>query len=338
MQKEDKRQYRREHFGSMSILCFFLCLFCGLLLLPAQPAFAEETDPGESVTAPPPVPALSSLKSKAVRKATVTWKTVKGADGYDIWYRTGEDARIAAVKPGTKKAKTLKGLKGGKKYTCRVRSFRLDPESGDKVCSDWSSTKTVKIKHNRWSDLQEKYAPKEKVDHLIFVKYKGDSKATLILYEKKGTWWKKVLSCKAYTGEKGLDKEVEGDRKTPTGTFTVTKAFGVKKDPGSKIKYTKLNKNHYWCGDRHYYNRMINIKKHPHDCKGEHLIHYKKQYAYALAFDYNKKNKYGKGSAIFLHCFGYHPYTLGCVSVSRKNMKKILRSCGENTKVCIYRK
>ena len=70
---------------------------------------------------------------------------------------------------------------------------------------------------------------------------------------------------------------------------------------------------------------------------GEHLIDYDPQYNYALALDYNKKCIYLKGSAIFLHCFGNHTYTEGCIAVSEKDMKKILRNTTTHTKICIYR-
>ena len=68
----------------------------------------------------------------------------------------------------------------------------------------------------------------------------------------------------------------------------------------------------------------------------EHLIRYIPQYNYALIFDYNKENVYGKGSAIFLHCYGSYPYTLGCISVAEENMIKILKTVDKNARICIY--
>ena len=52
----------------------------------------------------------------------------------------------------------------------------------------------------------------------------------------------------------------------------------------------------------------------------------------------NYTGEKGKGYAIFLHCFGYYKYTLGCVAVSKTNMIKILQTCGDGTMICIYRK
>ena len=150
--------------------------------------------------------------------------------------------------------------------------------------------------------------------------------------------WKEKLRCKAYLGKNGLDKMREGDVRTPTGDYGFIMAFGAKDDPGSLIPYTKLTDSMYLCGDRDYYNQFIDSSKIDHRCSNnsEHLIQYIPQYNYALFIDYNKDGVYGKGSAIFLHCFGSYPYTLGCVSVAEENMKKILRTADTNSRICIY--
>ena len=75
----------------------------------------------------------------------------------------------------------------------------------------------------------------------------------------------------------------------------------------SKMPYTKINTNHYWCSDDEYYNQFVDVSKTEHECNGEHLIDYTKQYAYAMNIGYNTKCIEGKGSAIFLHCLpSYH--------------------------------
>lgn len=324
----------------------------------SSPAYAAED--GTKATAKPAKPTLKSVKSTKAKKMTVTWKTVEGAEGYDIWYKTGDTAKTFTVevkKSGSdddsdvKKTRsaTLKNLWGGEEYKVKVRSFKMSGTSSNKtkVKSGWSKAKTVTVAHNRWSDLQDKYIVKSKVKQLIFVKCTGGSNATLLLYKKKDAdddddsdekIWERVLTCDAYIGQNGLGKKKEGDRKTPEGCFTITHAFGVKKDPGSKMDYLKLKDYHYWCGDEAHYNQLIDIRDYPHSCRGEHLINYTKQYAYSMALNYNKKCVYGKGSAIFLHCFGYNPYTLGCIAVSEDNMKTILKTCADNTKICIYKK
>ena len=151
------------------------------------------------------------------------------------------------------------------------------------------SDKKAAVKKNRWTRLIQKYEKSEKVNQLIFVKYKGNSKADIILYKKVNGKFKKVFACAGYVGKNGINKKREGDKKTPTGTYGFTKAFGIKSNPGSKIKYIKLNSYLYWSADRKYYNQMIDIRKVKASRAGEHLIRYRPHYNYALAIDYNKK-------------------------------------------------
>ena len=158
------------------------------------------------------------------------------------------------------------------------------------------------------------------------------------MYKKVNGKFKKVFACASYVGKNGINKKREGDKKTPTGTYGFTKAFGIKSNPGSKIKYIKLNSYLYWSADRKYYNQMIDIRKVKASRAGEHLIRYRPHYNYALAIDYNKKCIYKKGAAIFLHCTGSNPYTGGCVAVKEKYMKKIMKTVDKNAKICIYPK
>ena len=55
-----------------------------------------------------------------------------------------------------------------------------------------------------------------------------------------------------------------------------------------------------------------------------------------MFIDDNKEHTYGKGSAIFLHCFGDYPFTLGCISIAEENMVKVLRTVDANARICIY--
>jgi len=186
-----------------------------------------------------------------------------------------------------------------------------------------------------------KYQNDNKVKQIILVEQAKTEISvgtlTLLIKDAKNTWTKQ-LQCKAYLGRKGLDKQQEGDTRTPSGDYGFLMAFGAKDDPGSAIHYTKLTDTMYLCSDKEYYNQFIDISKLQHTCSknSEHLIRYIPQYNYALFLDYNKENTYGKGSAIFLHCFGSNPYTLGCISVSEENMIKILKTISPTARICIY--
>lgn len=199
-----------------------------------------------------------------------------------------------------------------------------------------SASCKVTVAKDQWAYLLERYKTNTKVKQLVFVKYKGNSRAKVELYQKQNGTWKKVLSCLGNVGKNGIGKKREGDKKTPTGTFDLSVAFGIQKNLGAKLPYTKVKSYHYWCSDRAYYNQLIDIRTHPHPCRGEHLIKYKGYYDYSIFIGYNKAGTYQKGSAIFLHCQKRSEPTSGCVSVSKTNMKKILRRVSKGAKICIY--
>lgn len=221
----------------------------------------------------------------------------------------------------------------------------------------------------RWKEIKKDYL-NSSTDRLIFVKYKKGSKAIVEMWEKveKGKYtddnegavasdqigkssentnnsgektWRRIISCNAYVGKNGINKVRQGDRKTPVGIYNITMAFGRKKSPGAAgISYTKLNKYHYWSTEKDTYNTFVDVRKLKRkQMNGEHLITYNPWYNYSLALDYNKKCTYLKGSGIFLHCVGGgRTYTAGCIAVSEKNMKKIVKNTTKNTKICIYKK
>lgn len=188
-----------------------------------------------------------------------------------------------------------------------------------------------------------KYRTKVSSDvlQLITVKYKGNSRGILTYYErKKGCAWKKKFRTAAWLGRKGIGKKKEGDRKTPTGVYTLDQAFGIKKNPGTDLPYTKVNRYCYWCSDSNskYYNALVQSNKVSHKCEGEHLIDYKGSYDYAVSIGYNKKGKANKGSAIFLHCSSGRA-TAGCVAIPKKTLKKIIKRLrvSAKPKIIIYK-
>lgn len=150
-----------------------------------------------------------------------------------------------------------------------------------------------------------------------------------------------ILECNAYIGEKGLTyNKVEGDKKTPAGTFKFGVAFGTDENINinKSIQYIKLNDNFYWVDDINSknYNKLVDISKQEKDFESaEHLIDYKVQYKYSIEIKTNPKNIKGKGSAIFLHCTNLKP-TAGCVAIKEEDLKKILSVIDSNTTIKIY--
>ncbi len=77
----------------------------------------------------------------------VSWKKVSGADGYVIQYASNsklKGAKKVTVKKGTATVQTIKRLKSRKKYTFRVRAYKMI--DGKKVYAKYSGKKSVRVK------------------------------------------------------------------------------------------------------------------------------------------------------------------------------------------------
>jgi L,D-peptidoglycan transpeptidase YkuD (ErfK/YbiS/YcfS/YnhG family) len=163
--------------------------------------------------------------------------------------------------------------------------------------------------------------------------------------------WRQVFGAMSarvgYGGWAWASKRVQDTGTTPAGTFTITQAFGVRADPGTRLPYRKVDKNDYWVGDRkdattyNLFQPSASAKRTWRKSQAERLAAYPKQYAYAAVVNFNKPSgvrwdakrkqyvasqpaKVGRGSAIFLHASGKGA-TAGCVSVSRANMVRLLK-------------
>ena len=216
-----------------------------------------------------------------------------------------------------------------------------------------TTTVTVKYRHQKLKiqvtvkpeRIVESRAAKLKVSkgkdvkQIVLVEYKGGSSATLSVHEKRNGYWQELYSCDAYVGKNGIDKQKEGDKRTPTGPYNLCQPFGSKADPGAYMSYTWLTKYHYWCGSSRseYYNQMVDSRVTGRKCTSsdENLTHYGAVYNYCMFIDYNSAGVAGKGSCIFLHCRGKHPYTGGCVAVDEADMVKILRWAKPGVKIVI---
>ena len=131
----------------------------------------------------------------------------------------------------------------------------------------------------------------------------------------------------------------EGDGTTPTGTYRFTMAFGIAADPGCALGYTRVDNDDYWCGDSSspYYNRFVSADKVGDFDRSasEHLIKITKQYQYCLNIGFNEEQAPGRGSAIFLHCYGPNAYTHGCVAIPKADMVYILKHINETCRITL---
>ena len=158
------------------------------------------------------------------------------------------------------------------------------------------------------------------VDQLIVVAASGMNSSDCIvsMHERNSDGdWVQIFSVTGYVGVDGMvydEDRYEGCGRTPIGTYTFTKAFGIAPDPGCAIPYIELTDDLYWSGDyNEHYNQMVSINDYPDldTSNSEHLVDYDPAYQYCLNIGFNRECAAGRGSAIFLHCFGNNPYTMG---------------------------
>ena len=145
---------------------------------------------------------------------------------------------------------------------------------------------------------------------------------------------------KCSIGKNGFAKnKLEGDKKTPIGTFTLGNLL-YRSDrnpkPLAKIKCIPIKKNMGWCDDiksKKYYNKLIKVKK---NLRHEKLYRRDSKYDFLIPINYNTQNtKIGKGSAIFIHLTRKYNPTAGCIALQKKDFLILLKLINRNTKIRI---
>ena len=141
-------------------------------------------------------------------------------------------------------------------------------------------------------------------------------------------------------GKDGLtENKVEGDKKTPIGTFSLGNLY-YRKDkhhkPLTKLKCIPIKKDMGWCDDvknKKYYNKLIKVNK---NISHEKLFRKDYKYDFIIPINYNtRKPKVGKGSAIFIHLTNNYKLTSGCVALEKKDFLILLKLIDKNTKIKI---
>lgn len=159
------------------------------------------------------------------------------------------------------------------------------------------------------------------------------------LFGKYGDNLKCLLHTFAIYGKNGFsENKIEGDGKTPVGTFDFLYAFGINKKPETKLEYIRTDKNYCFVDDINskYYNKLTDIRCDLKDWEScERITDYKREYQYAVNTSYNKECVKGKGSAIFLHCKGKKDYTGGCIAINKNDMLLCLKYLDKTSKIII---
>ena len=145
---------------------------------------------------------------------------------------------------------------------------------------------------------------------------------------------------KCCIGKKGSTRtKIEGDKKTPKGTFEIENLY-FRKDrkvkPLTSLKCIEIKKNMGWCNDIRFpnkYNKLIKIKE---TVKHEQLKRKDYKYNYLLVIKYNSNNIIkNKGSAIFLHLTKNFKKTSGCIAVRENDFLVISKLLNRNSKISI---
>ena len=176
-------------------------------------------------------------------------------------------------------------------------------------------------------------APPQHPDQVITVTVTSSSSTTgaLEAWDRRGEEFTRVRGpITVYVGQDGVGLASERRSRTPRGVFALTEAFGLARDPGTALPYSRVGLSHWWVSDVRspHYNTM-RICSPGASCgfrqsRSEQLGAID-AYRYAIVIDYNRDPVVaGRGSAFFLHVTEGRP-TQGCISMSASDMKWLLR-------------
>ncbi|MEU0811018.1 L,D-transpeptidase family protein [Streptomyces sp. NPDC005970] len=158
---------------------------------------------------------------------------------------------------------------------------------------------------------------------------RDSSDSTVVVYQRRnpdgdpdmaaGADWRAVVTWDAHNARNGwTDRHVTGDLRSPVGVFGLTDAGGRLPDPGTELPYDRSTGG-FTIGGTGF--------------EGEPLAG---SFDYVVAINYNRKPGTSprdwtrplgqkRGGGIWFHVDHGGP-TQGCVSVSKKHMKKLLRT------------
>jgi L,D-peptidoglycan transpeptidase YkuD (ErfK/YbiS/YcfS/YnhG family) len=151
-----------------------------------------------------------------------------------------------------------------------------------------------------------------------------------------GGWVRRGPRILAHIGADGMTWHAsEWKSATPMGSYTLTRAFGHKRNPGTALPYLHTRPSDWWISQAGpLYNTHQRCRSNCPFTQGppnEHLYYETPYYNYAVVIDYNTRNapggvRQGAGSAFFLHV---HPSgsgaTAGCVSIPQSTLVTLMQ-------------
>lgn len=188
---------------------------------------------------------------------------------------------------------------------------------------------------------------------IVTTQHPSDTHGTLRALQRKpdGSWVTAVPSVHAWVGRGGVipaDERRQGSGTTPSGTFRLLWAFGVKPDPQTQMRYLRVNDSDVWPYDPRDPQTYNVFQPHVTPANrtwrqgwAEPLAQYTRSYRHAVVLDYNLPNgpiiqgadgirrtatpaRRHAGGGIFLHSTDGTP-TSGCVAVRDRIMVELLQ-------------
>ena len=163
----------------------------------------------------------------------------------------------------------------------------------------------------------------------------------IILVKNKHTLQVDEFTFRCCIGKKGsTNNKIEGDKKTPKGTFKIENVYFRKdrlKKPTTLLKCVEIKKNMGWCDDIRFpikYNKLIKIDK---KISHEKLMRKDHKYDFLIPIKYNfKKPTIGLGSCIFIHLTKDYKPTAGCIALKEKDFLTMLKILKKSSYIKIY--
>ncbi len=171
----------------------------------------------------------------------------------------------------------------------------------------------------------------QEVRQVIVVEATGKVTARVSGWERNDSGWTQMINpVKAVIGCKGLapsGEKREGDGRTPSGVFTLRRAFGYEERVATGLRYQRVTERDFWIDDPDslQYNQWVagDVPQVSHEV----LRRSDGLYKYVIVIEYNTNPVVpGMGSAIFLHVWrAANKPTAGCVAMAEADIFRLLQ-------------
>ena len=134
-------------------------------------------------------------------------------------------------------------------------------------------------------------------------------------------------------------RKIEGDKKTPKGTFEIENLYfrkDRKEKPSTLLKCIEIKKYMGWCNDSRFPKKYNKLFKLGEKIKHEKLKRKDYKYDFLIPIKYNfKKPIAGRGSCIFIHLTENYKPTAGCIALKEKDFLIMIKLIKKNSKIKI---